>query len=221
MKMADLLSTNYNLLLLLPRLGFRLGFGNKSVADVCHENNVPESFAIMVFNCYTFDDYEPSIDTLDRNDLRYLTPYLVASHKYYVEERLPHIERHLNHIAEQAGTLYANTLRTFFQGYRDEVMAHFAYEEDVVFPLMERRLAGHTGGRNIARFFAQSHDNIVDKLSDLTQIIFKYLPSEGLMEELNELLFAILQLSDDLCKHAMIEDLVMLPYLMSKEAGKK
>ena len=221
MKMADLLSTNYNLLMLLPRLGIKLGFGNSSVADVCRKSGMPESFAIMVFNCYTFNDYEPDIDSLSNSDLSYLTPYLVASHKYYVEERLPHIERHLNHIAEQTGTRYADTLRTFFQGYRDEVVAHFAYEEENVFPIMEHRLAGGTGGQDIALFFAKSHDNIVDKLSDLTQIIFKYLPSDGMMEELNELLFAILQLSDDLRKHAMIEDMVIIPYLTRKEAGKK
>ena len=35
MKMSDLIQANYALLTVLPRFGIHLGFGDRSVADVC------------------------------------------------------------------------------------------------------------------------------------------------------------------------------------------
>ena len=140
MKMSDILSANYNIILLLPRLGIKLGFGDKSVAEVCQMNDVSTTFVVMVCNCYTFNDYEPDISTLTTTDLQQLTPYLIASHDYYVNERLPHIERHLNHVASQAGSRYETSLHQFFIGYRNEVKSHFEFEEQAIFPLMKNTL---------------------------------------------------------------------------------
>lgn len=221
MKMSDLLSANYNIIPLLPRMGIKLGFGDKSVAEVCRQNGVSSLFVVMICNCYTFDDYEPEIDSLSNDDIRSLSTYLVASHNYYVNERLPHIERHLKHVAEQAGTRYAESLRIFFLEYCDEIFEHFSYEEKIIFPMLEKCLNGHPFSKTIVSKFASSHDNIGDKLSDLTQIIFKYLPTNGLEEELNELVFAILQLSSDFEKHAKLEDKIVIPLLSRKEAGAK
>ncbi|MBR1793518.1 MAG: hemerythrin domain-containing protein [Bacteroidales bacterium] len=219
--MSDILLANSNILLLLPRLGIKLGFGDRSVIEVCQQNQVSPLFVIMVCNCYTFDDYEPDVSTFSNDDLRSLVPYLVASHNYYVNERLPHIERHLNHVAAQAGMRYAESLHKFFLDYRDEVVFHFAYEEANVFPNIEKCLSNQPMSKTSTGFMSKSHDAIVDKLSDLTQIIFKYVPINGLDEELNELVFAILQLSFDLEKHAMIEDKIVLPLLARQEAGRK
>jgi regulator of cell morphogenesis and NO signaling len=66
-------------------------------------------------------------------------------------------------------------------------------------------------GRTVTEHYQKSHDNIKDKLSDLTQIIYKYIPGERLNEEMMELVFDILQLSRDLEKHAAIEEMLLLP----------
>ena len=55
------------------------------------------------------------------------------------------------------------------------------------------------------------HDKIKDKLSDLTQIILKYIPGDRLNEEMMELVFDIMQLSRDLEKHAEIEECLLIP----------
>ena len=48
MKLADLISANHNLILMLPRLGIPLGFGDRSVARVCHMYDVPVDFFLLV-----------------------------------------------------------------------------------------------------------------------------------------------------------------------------
>ncbi|MDR2472574.1 MAG: hemerythrin domain-containing protein, partial [Tannerella sp.] len=106
MKLADLVLANHNLILMLPRFGIPLGFGDRSVADVCARNNVPADFFLLICNIYTFEAYIPDRQKIVTTDMCFLLPYLRASHDYYINHRLPHIERHLTRIAESAGKKY-------------------------------------------------------------------------------------------------------------------
>ncbi len=202
MKMADMIASNYDLILMLPRFGIPLGFGEKNVKEVCRDNNVDDHFFLTVCNIYTFDDYRPDDEELSRIDNSLVAEHLRASHRYYLEERLPHLQHHLDHITEKAGQS-GEILRKYYADYCREVREHVRREEKNLGQLM--------GGQQVTEHYLKSHDNIRDKLSDLTQIIYKYLPGERLNEEMMELVFDILQLSRDLEKHAMIEELLLVP----------
>ncbi|MBQ8703627.1 MAG: hemerythrin domain-containing protein [Bacteroidales bacterium] len=205
MKMADMIATNYDLILMLPRFGIPLGFGDKSVREVCREHGVAENFFLTVCNIYTFDDYRPDADERVGIDSRMVVEHLRASHRYYIDERLPHLQHHLDHIAEKAGQQSATILKKYFADYCREVRDHVRREEKNLTELLEGT------GTGISDRYQKSHDNIKDKLSDLTQIIYKYIPGERLNEEMMELVFDILQLSRDLEKHAEIEELMLAP----------
>ena len=43
--------------------------------------------------------------------------------------------------------------------------------------------------------------------------MLKYVPGDSLTEELNELVFGIMQLSSDLEKHALLEEKLLIPYI--------
>ena len=60
---------------------------------------------------------------------------------------------------------------------------------------------------------SDSDNALIDKLLDLTQIVYKYIPGDSMTEELNELVFGIMQLSSDLEKHAILEEKVLIPYM--------
>jgi regulator of cell morphogenesis and NO signaling len=217
MKMADVIAANHNLILVMPRLGIPLGFGERSVQEVCDQYAMPVDFVLLVFNVYTFDDFNPDDEALNPASLEHLVPYLMASHKYYVNERLPHIERHLTRVAQHAGERYGQILKNFFADYEKEVLEHFASEENDVFPYLHRLLEGHRLDSQVSEHFADHHTDLVDKLTDLTQIVYKYLPGETMTEELNELVFGIMQLSSDLQKHAKLEEKVLIPYIEQLE----
>ena len=57
MKMSDLIQANYRLLRVLPRFGIHLGFGDKSVAEVCRAQGVSMELFLLVCNISTFDDF--------------------------------------------------------------------------------------------------------------------------------------------------------------------
>ena len=208
-KMADMIASNYDLILMLPRFGIPLGFGDKSVKEVCRDNGVDENFFLTVCNIYTFDDYRPDSEEVDKIDNRLVVEHLRASHRYYIEERLPHLQHHLDHIADRAGEQSSVVLKKYFADYCREVREHVRREERNLVDMLEHE--GSSREKGMSDHYQRSHDNIKDKLSDLTQIIYKYIPGERLNEEMMELVFDIMQLSRDLEKHAEIEELLLLP----------
>jgi regulator of cell morphogenesis and NO signaling len=218
MKLADIISTNHNLIMMLPRFGIPLGFGDKSVLTVCKQNKVPPDFFLLVCNVYTFDNYIPDSKNVISINMELLVPYLLASHHYYLNERLPHIATHLHRIAENAGAKYEPMLKNFFNEYRNEVSEHFKYEEETVFPYIESLKKNQTHEPYQIKDFKEAHDNIEDKLNDLMQIVFKYLPGNIEPYESIELVFDIMQLSLDLHKHALIEEKILVSYVQFLEA---
>ncbi len=221
MKLADLISANHNLILMLSHFGIPLGFGDRSVKEVCVINKVPVDFFLLVCNVYTFDSYLPEKNKIKSTDMSMLVPYLLASHSYYMEENLPHIERHLSGIINKVDKKYGDVLQRFFTDYRNEVEEHFRYEEQTVFPYIDTLLSGGKHESYHIRDYAQAHSNIEDKLNDLTQIVFKYLPGNISPKESIELVFDIFQFSTDLNKHTLIEDKILVPYVEILERKNK
>lgn len=218
MKMADLVLGNSKILLMLPRFGMNLGFGDHSIAEVCAMNNVSAPFFLMICNVYCNNDYTPSPDDIASVDLKALVNYLLESHKYYLNERLPHIEEHLDHIIKACNPKYGNMLRRFFEEYKNEVVDHFVYEEQNVFPYLQQIVNQNVKTDYKIRVFHENHTNIEDKLSDLMNILVKYLPADVFPKERIEIALDINELSADLMSHALIEERILIPFVESLEA---
>ncbi len=221
MKMANLILVKPTLILLLPRFGVPLGFGDRSVKEICEEHGISADFFLIVCNIYSFDNYVPSLDKVVGTDMSMLSRYLEESHRYYLDQRLPHIANHINRISDEMGNTTGMILKRFFEEYNSEVMAHFRYEEQNVFPYVKKLLAGERCVDYSISMYLPSHTNIEDKLDDLTQIMFKYLPEGVRTYETIGAVFDILQLSDDLKKHSLIEEKVLIPYVEHLERNFK
>lgn len=219
MKMAEMIAFNSNLLLVLPRFNITLGFGEKSVAEVCEKYHVSSEFLLLVCNIYTFPGYKAETEHLKAADWAFMVPYLKASHRFYTTERLPHIYRHLQHVTARIEPRNAALLDRFFDEYRKEIALHFDNEENNLFPHLERLLAGETGGCSDPQALMEPHENIMDQLNDLMQIVAKYLPDQEVTDELVDLMFCVEQLSNDLARHAEIEEKILMPYLIQLEGG--
>ena len=217
-KLAELLTDDRRLLQLLPRFGIGLGFGDHNVAQVCQMNHVNTELFLMICEIYSDSNYRPAQHELQHIDMGNLLSYLKASHQYYLDERFPHIESHLQRIVEACGKKYGPMLSHFYEEYKQEVMRHIKYyEEEVVFPYIEALLNGQrTDSYNITEF-EHNHTNIQDVLDDMMNILLKYLPGDILPKERIEISLDIMELSDDLNRHSLIEEHILIPYVESIE----
>ena len=211
-----MIADNPKLLQLLPRFGIQLGFGDRSVAEVCQQDKVSTRLFLAVCSLH-FDPNTPvRIEAPNDVDLTSLLSYLSASHRAYLDERFPHIEEHLSRIIKAAGPKYGNMLDHFYNEYKREMVKHFKYEEEVVFPYITALRKGEKTDYSIDQF-RHNHSNIEDKLDDLINIIVKYLPGDSLPRERTSVLFDLFRLSSDLKKHALIEDYLLAPSVEALE----
>ncbi len=216
-RLSDLITAHPSLLTLLTRLGIPLGFGDRLIADVCQESGVDTAFFLLICNVYTFNNYVPSTATILGTDMSGLVPYLEKSHKYYVDKRLPHIERHLDAIAQKLDNRIGKVLTSFFGIYKKEVEAHFLHEEMEVFPHIAGLMAGKRDTSYKIGEFIHTHSDIEGKLDDLLNIVFKYLPPEVDDDNVLDVVYDILMLSEDLKKHTFIEEKIMVPLVKHLE----
>ena len=214
-KMADVLSHHNHLINLLPRLGIPLGFGEKTVQQVCDENHVSVPLVLLVFNVHVMRDYMPDVDDLRQCPIEAVVDYLKASHRDYLDYAFPHIENHLRSVVQDWDVKYRTSISAFFTEYKKEVTQHFQYEEDNVFPYVQSLLqhkATKKGGNKILMFEKQ-HSNIEDKLKDFSSLLIKYVHADVSQRERINMLNNIYSLLEDIEKHAIIEERILIPYI--------
>lgn len=85
-----------------------------------------------------------------------------------------------------------------------------SYEEQRVFPYVEKLLAGERSADYSMEIFRRHHDQVDAKLGELKNIIIKYYPS-GSTNELNGVLFDIFTCEQELASHNAVEDEILVP----------
>ena len=175
-KMSDLICDNYALLQVLSRFGVALGFGDKSVKEVCEMNQVDCDTFLIVVN-FLCEDGNRIQDHLKGLSIPALMDYLKRAHHYFLDFQLPTIRRKLIEAIDcSQENEVACLIIKFFDAYVHEVRKHMEYENEKVFVYVGRLLEGEkTEGYNIG-VFARNHDQINAKLTELKNIIIKYYP---------------------------------------------
>ena len=223
-KLADIIHINYLLLPIINRFGIQLGFGDKTVEEICLEKNLNTDFFLEILNSFHDHNYFPQ-DQLQRFDLSMIVDYIKKSHCYYLDLKVPHIENLIHSYSRKSDDSFKDQIQLiekFFHEYRQELIVHIQQEENTIFPYIltigkayiENKITEahkHLIKENSINKFAREHSNIEDKLFDLKNIIIKYLhPVEDSLTS-NALLFELFRLERDLNDHARIEDKVLIP----------
>ena len=140
-RMCDLVCDRYPVLQVMSRFGIALGFGDKTIAEVCAENKVDTATFLAVVNMQMNAGCNAS-EAAAGVSVRALTDYLHNSHGYFLDFRLPAIRRKLIEAVDCAQNDVSFAIMRFFDEYAAEVQRHMSYEEQTVFPYVESLLAG-------------------------------------------------------------------------------
>lgn len=221
MKLADLVLTNYRLLYVFPCFGIGLGFGERTVKQACEERNVSVALFLLVCNMYTFDKYAPDIRLMTQIPLSDLTGYLRCSHKDYLTKRMPKITGQILELADCYQGEHGKILAGFCEKYRQEVIAHFNYEEQVVFPYITDLLKGKKPDSYRIEEYENSHSDLDAALSDLKNIMIKYLPGEFTIEKCRDVLIDLFLFEADLSKHTLLEDRILISLVERMEKNSR
>lgn len=216
-KLADLIEVNFKLLNVLSRFGISLGFGENTVKEVCERQGIDLKSFLLICNIYTYDRYLPSAELMAGADPVTIVDYLHNSHAFYMEKEFDALEKNLMAMVGPCDQMQKKIVAKFFADYKSQVVNHFDYEENVVFPYV-RSLgsAGASESYSIEQF-EENHSNIDETLCDLKNIVMKYLPESCDTVLRNEVLYRIFRLEEDLAKHTLVEDMVLIPLVNRME----
>lgn len=206
-RMSDLVCDRYEVLQVMSRFGVALGFGDKTIAEVCAENNVDAATFLAVVNLLLNDSGGCPIESIS---VRTLTDYLHNAHRYFLDFRLPSIRRKLIEAVDCSLNDISFAIMRYYDEYVAEVNKHMAYEEQTVFPYVESLLAGSPKSDYTIDIFRRHHDQVEAHLRELKNIIIKYYPSGG-TNELNDVLFDIFTCERELASHNAVEDTLYIP----------
>jgi regulator of cell morphogenesis and NO signaling len=223
LRMADIVHINQRLLLVIERFGISLGFGDKSIAEVCSKQQLNTSFVLLVLNVFNDHSFAVS-ELLAKEYIPGLIDYLKNGHKYFLLDKLPYISELIDKFIERTDNPDTRLLHAFFKEYMDEVIEHMNLEERTVFPYILAlfgKLSGQEADEELLHYridnFIDNHSNIEEKLDDLKQLLIKHFPPTKDRFYRNQILLELFDLEYDLNDHNGLEERVLAPIVRTLE----
>lgn len=220
-KLCDVIAKDYRLLQVMSRFGISLGFGEKTIGEVCRLCGVDTETFIKVIN-YVKNGAENVKQDVGEVSVAALLDYLKKTHRYYLDYLLPSIRFHLlNAIDCSVKNEVAFLVLKFFDEYVDEVRHHMDYEDNAVFSYVEKLLSGEPIDIEGGHLLSSNHASIEDKLNELKNLFLKYYPQQENNEKLNSVIISIYQAEEELCIHCRVEDNIFSPAVRMLERRNK
>lgn len=214
-KLISIISDNYNTLQSLGSFGINLGFGDKTVKEVCEDQGVDTYTFLTVIN-FTINGHR-DYDDAERVSVPTLIHYLQASHAYFLDFQLPAIRKQLSEALDARDNL-ARLIMKLYDEYAQSIRKHMKYEEQMVFPYVRELQEGRVPTDYSVATYSKHHTQTDQKLRELKNIIIKYLPSDGLSNnKLTATLYNIYNCETWLQEHADVEEQIFIPAIRRME----
>jgi regulator of cell morphogenesis and NO signaling len=168
-----------------------------------------------------------SAQTFAPYSLGLLVEYLHRSHKYYLDKALPEIGNTLEEAVRHSpdGGWFKRYAMPLFRRYVEDTVAHFAYEEQYLFPyaleLEKRQRTAHASPEldySAGEFIASHPDSVID----LPKVIAILSSKEETFSDniaYRILIKRLRHLEEDMHLHSIIEDEVLVAKLQALEAN--
>lgn len=215
--MSKVLLTHYDLLMVMTRFGVPLGFGERTVREVCVEHGVHTDTLLAVVNMITTQSEGIEPDLLHKLSAEALIDYLQRSHHYSLDYKLPDLREDLMRAIQDGPKEVVAMITRFYDAYVAEVHKHMGYEDTTLFPYVRRLLDGDKDPHYSIEEFERRHDHIETKISDLKNILIKYYPSNA-DYNLTTVLHELFTSESDLMWHNNIEDHLFVPLIRWTES---
>lgn len=188
--LSELLAQHHILIPIVNRFGIKLGVEDKTIEDICYEQDLDIDFILVILNVYLDEKYI-SDKKLAQFDLEPIANYFNETIQHYLHSLVPNIEKHLHAFIalSDSNNKELKVLQRVFLKFKEELIQH-----------LEKGLK-HTG--------PYPHE----LLRDIKSILIKHV-SGGFNQNLcYAVIFSIGSLEDDLIIHNRLRNSVLIPKL--------
>lgn len=133
-KIADIAMDEPAIIPLLSRLGIKPGYGDMTIDDAAVTTGGDPSFMLMLINTWLVDDYFPE-SRLKVGHLNHIIKYLSSTNDYYLNSRLPNIDRHFSALLrnDNGGGKLA-LIKQLYDRLKTALVKRISYDRDIFFP---------------------------------------------------------------------------------------
>lgn len=210
-KLSYVIANDYRLLQVMSRFGISLGFGEKTITEVCRQCGVDAETFLTIIN-YVKDGADNRPQHVEQVSAASVLDYLKRTHTYFLGYLFPNIRFHLlNAIDCSVQNEIAFLVLKFFDEYVEEVRKHMEYEETTVFAYVQKLLDGEMVSVDNSHLLSRHHEAIESKLKELKNLFMQYYPQTENNEKLNAVIISIYQAEEDLSIHSAVEDNIFVP----------
>lgn len=207
-KLSEIVLNEPSSIAILNRFGIFLGFGDKTVADICDEKDLDVSFFTTILNTYINEDYFP-LETLKSYSAGKLIEYFTKTNNYYQRFQIPNIERHFDLLLSKSDSANNNLglLRNFFSEVKNELINRIDNDTKNLFPKVQN-------AENAKEYISTCENDLIeDKLNDLINMFVLHLKGEYDVNLCHAVLIAILSLQKDIRQNNRIRYRIFMPLI--------
>lgn len=188
--LSEILAQHHILIPIINRFGIKLGVGDKTIEDICNEQDLNVDFILVILNVYLDENYI-SEKRLAQFGLEPIANYFNETIQNYLHSLVPNIEKHLHAFIalSDANNEELKALQKVFYQFKEELVQH-----------LEKGLK-HTG--------PYPHE----LLRDIKSILIKHVSGNFNQNLCYAVIFSVGSLEDDLIIHNRLRDSVLIPKL--------
>lgn len=213
---VDLIEADYDILPVLSRFSLPLGFGSKTIGELCRDSGINADVFLLVVNFLMAGEIDGALlDKVSPSDVAF---FLHNSHDYYLRYKIPHIRANLVPALDPRHNDINPIIVRYFDDYVKGVEEHFQSEEHHLFPYVRSLTEGKLPTGYSSDVFSRQHDHgAEEKLNELKNIILRYY-STSVPYKMYDALVDIYNCEDDLKSHSQIEERILVPLVRKLES---
>ena len=223
MKMSDLIFDNPSILLLMEHFGLDFIVHEKTVAQLCNQNEINAKVFITFANMYNGFNVTETED-FSKADIKDIILYLKNSHNYYENEKYPEIRNYIQELYLKNNSAEIKLIDKFFDDYFEEVKEHLSYENRIAFPYFNELLSSEDSEKNFKQKhdfsvsdYSEHHTDIESKVNDLKELLLKHVPVQDDRLLRRKIIVSLFELEYDLNIHSKVEETILMPLIGNLE----
>lgn len=231
--LIELIRADVRMASVIDRFGIKFEHYNLPLTEACICSNVDTRFVMAIYKAFECENYFPKQE-LQSFPLRTIIEYLIKTHVYYLNQKLPKLEKLMDALIANYGNseLMLFKIKDFYTEYKRNLIAHIQKEEVYLFPYILKLInaADHVTmphslyllleKYSIAKFNAD-HDHADEELHELGRRIRNFSQVNTSRTQVALILEELRQFESDLAMHGRLEDEILMPCALEIEDAVK
>lgn len=191
--LSQVIEENHQLIPVINRFGIKLGLGDKTIGDICHDADINIDFFLTILNTFVNENYFPERQ-LQKFDIELVFNYIKKTDAYLLHAQLYNLEKHLNAFISMSdpNNKQLELIRRLFLKFKNELTQQ----------IEQNMMDGEAP---------------VALLLDLKSIFIKHISGNFNENMCYAVLFSIDSFQKDLQKHNRIKEKILKPMIEDLE----